>query len=113
MTVSSRHIRHDWPEWVDWHTQKTIKTMCDVRSRPSLCGIPGITYQPETVEVNGKVKWGWCGRCVQATWPYYMPPALTSEVTHPAIIELHQKAMAALAPQYRHYFDLRFARNCN
>lgn len=98
--ITTRHIRHDWPEWVDWNNQKTVKTMCGVRSRPGLCGIPGITEQSAVVEKNGKRVWGWCMHCVRSTFPYYLPPALSADVTSPAILDLHAKAQAAIRQQY-------------
>ena len=98
--ISTRHIRKDWPEWVDWQNQKTVSTMCGVRSQPHLCGIPGITEQDPIVERSGVKAWGWCGRCVKATWNYYKPPALLPHLTDPAIIALHRKAQEALVMQY-------------
>lgn len=99
-SITTRHIRHDWPEWVDWHTQKSVKTMCGVRSRPGLCGIPGITEQESVVEKNGRKVWGWCMNCVRATFPYYLPPALTLYVTSPEIIALHKRSRETILPQY-------------
>lgn len=98
--ITTRHIRHDWPEWIDWNNQKTVKSMCGVRTQPHLAGIPGITKQEAVVEVNGKRVWGWCTPCVKNTWPYYMPPALTVDVTSPEILGLHVMARACLAQQY-------------
>ena len=109
-SITTRHIRHDWPEWVDWENQKTVKTMCGVRSRPGLCGIPGITEQNATVMKNGREVWGWCMHCVRFTFPYYLPPALTVDVTSPAILELHRAAREAIKPQYVSYLRGRLRR---
>ncbi len=99
--ISTRHIRKDWPEWVDWQNQKTVSTMCGVRSQPHLSGIPGITKQPRIVERAGKRTWGWCRHCVKTTWPYYRPPALTADITSRAILNLHILAQQELVSQYR------------
>lgn len=101
--ISSRHIRHDWPEWVDWDNQKSVKTMCGARSRPGLCGVPGVSKQESVVIKNNKQVWGWCQPCVSKTFPYYLPPALTAYVTRPEIIWLHEQARRELAPQYHNY----------
>jgi hypothetical protein len=107
MDIATRHIRHDWPEWVDWDNQKTVKTMCGVRSRPGLCGIPGITKQSAVVERNGRKVWGWCMNCVTSTFPYYRPPALTADVTSAAIIGLHDEAREQLSRQMAfHYIGM-------
>lgn len=100
MDITTRHIRHDWPEWIDWNNQKSVKTMCGVRSRPGLCGVPGVTNQSAVVEKNGRKVWGWCMRCVVATFPYYLPPALTVDVTSQAILDLHAKAREEIKNQY-------------
>lgn len=99
-SITTRHIRHDWPEWVDWDNQKSVKTMCGVRSRPGLCGIPGVTEQNAVVEKNGREVWGWCTHCVRATFPYIFPPALTSDVAPQEIFLLHYRARAAIVRQY-------------
>lgn len=99
--ISTRHIRKDWPEWVDWPNQKTVSTMCGVRSRPGLCGIPGITNQPQIVERSGVKAWGWCGRCVNSTWPYLMPPVLSKDITSTVILDLHRSAQEQLVRQYK------------
>jgi hypothetical protein len=103
--ITTRHIRHDWPEWVDWNNQKTVKTMCGVRSRPGLCGIPGITEQSAVVEKNGRKVWGWCMHCVRITFPYYLPPALTVDVTSPVILDLHTRARDELHYQFYSWYN--------
>lgn len=99
--ISTRHIRKDWPEWVDWQNQKTVSTMCGVRSQPRLCGIPGITFQPIIVERAGGKAWGWCRHCVKKTWPYYLPPALEAGITSTVILDLHRSAQEQLVVQYK------------
>lgn len=106
-SITTRHIRHDWPEWIDWHTQKSIKTMCGVKSQPHLCGIPGITKQDPVIQKGGKTVWGWCMRCVTATWPYLLPPALTVDVAPQAILDLHTNMQRAIAPQRLSYLKRR------
>lgn len=101
MDIRTRHIRKDWPEWVDWQTQSSVRTMCGVRSRPGLSGIPGVTQQKLLVEHNGGKAWGWCSVCVRRTFPYYLPSALDENVTAPEILTLHERAREFLAPQYR------------
>lgn len=109
-SISTRHIRHDWPEWIDWNNQKTVKTMCGVRSRPGLCGIPAITEQAPVVTKGKYQVWGWCMNCVKETFPFYMPPALTEDVTDLAILELHGRARQELARQYYRYLKSRSKR---
>jgi hypothetical protein len=95
MTVTTRHIRHDWTGWVDWQSnvQRTVKTVCGVRSQPHLCGIPGVTKQERVVrKTNGTTVWGWCDRCVQLVWPFLNPPALNSDIAPQAILDLHSAA---------------------
>lgn len=103
MTITTRHIRHNWPEWVDWTEQKTVKSACGVRTTPKLSGIPGVTEQPLVVyDAAGVARWGWCARCVRHTWPYLSPPGLTLEVAPQAILDLHEQARKILAPmRYR------------
>lgn len=63
--IVSRHIRHDWRTWDDSQDQKTVKTLCDVKSRPGLCGIPGVTSQSLWMKRKSDSKYalGWCWRC--------------------------------------------------
>lgn len=60
--VKSRHIRHDYNTWVNWE-QNTVSTLCGMKTRFRLAGIPGVTEQPQFVDVNGKRYYGWCPRC--------------------------------------------------
>lgn len=61
--ISTRHIRHDWQTFVDWE-QKSVRTCCGVTTKRHLAGIPGVTEQPQIVEVSGRKLWGWCMNCV-------------------------------------------------
>lgn len=97
--IATRHIRHDWSGWVDWQAQKSVKTLCNVKSKPHLCGIPGVTEQAFLVTRAGTPTWGWCMNCVRHLWPYLMPPALGPGIAPQAIIDLHQNAQSILAPQ--------------
>lgn len=62
--IVSRHIRHDWQTWNDDQNQKTIRSICNVRTKPHLAGIPGVTSQPFWVTTKaGDVAFGWCWQC--------------------------------------------------
>lgn len=99
--IAGRHIRRDWPEWVEWQRQGVVRTMCGKRSRPGLCGIPGVTQQDRIVTNKAGLRmWGWCSSCVMETYPYYLPPALTSDIAPDAIFGLHVSAMAELVDQH-------------
>lgn len=110
--ITTRHIRSDWSEWVDWPgtVQKTVSTMCGTRTKVHLAGIPGITQQEPIVEVGGKRKWGWCMRCLLNLWPYLLPPALTKEITAPAIFDLHLDAQRTIQAQRLSYLRSQYKR---
>lgn len=65
-SIRNRHIRHDWQTFVDWE-QKSVRTMCGVTTKRHLAGIPTVTTQDIFPEIDGKPRFGWCTRCVQAT----------------------------------------------
>jgi len=62
LAISNRHIRHDWQTFVDWE-QSSVKTVCGVKTRRHLAGVPGITEQPLVVSVGDKQAVGWCVQC--------------------------------------------------
>lgn len=101
--ISTRHIRHDWDRWFDNPDQNTVKTMCGVRSRTGLCGIPGITKQPEVVEKSGRRVWGWCMSCVRATW---RDSACLTEAdvmdgyTNQAVLDQYKNLRSVIAKQF-------------
>lgn len=57
--IAGRHVRWDWQTFVEW-PQKSARTLCGMTSQARLCGIPGITEQPQIVGD----KFGWCLRCI-------------------------------------------------
>jgi hypothetical protein len=46
-------------------------------------------------------------KCVTATFPYYLPPALSTDVTSQAILDLHEEARFQLVWQYRKHLLAR------
>jgi hypothetical protein len=65
VTISNRHIRHDWQTFVDWD-QVSVRSLCGSTTRRGLAGIPGVTDQPAIVAVKDKQKWGWCSACLRS-----------------------------------------------
>ena len=116
--ISTRHIRHDWDRWFDNPDQTTVKTMCGVRSRTGLCGIPGITKQPEVVEKSGRRVWGWCMGCVRATWrdsSLVNGQDVDNGLTTQAIVDLYKELRRVISKQYYSYLkaELKRAENTN
>lgn len=100
MVMAGRHIRHDWQTFVDWE-QKSVRTVCGKTSTFNAVGIPGVTDQPEEVEVRGKKYFGWCTMCsvnvyVQADniW------CNKSDDMHPYIFPMYTDVLRILEPIY-------------
>jgi hypothetical protein len=96
--ITTRHIRHDWLTWNDTQDQRSIKTLCNVKSRPGLCGIPGVTEQKPRVYKDGKFVWGWCNTCVRcaAHKLKFLPEGSAPK----EIISLYRAARSAIREQY-------------
>lgn len=104
MTITNRHIRHDWQTWVDWK-QNTVRTVCGVTTRQHLAGIPGITPQALIVDTAAGKRWGWCTKCV--TRAFF--ENIMDEVTHPDIKDRYLTFRTVITPQYMAYLDARKA----
>lgn len=111
--ISSRHIRHDWQTFVDWQ-QKSVKTVCGVTTRRNLAGIPGVTDQPEVVEVKGVKKWGWCTACIRSS-KYDLDQVekdmLAGEITvDETVRKMYDRFATAVLPQYLWWKDQELKR---
>lgn len=98
MAMAGRHIRHDWQTFVNWE-QKSVRTVCGKTSTFNAVGIPGVTEQPEEVEVKGKKYFGWCTLC--AVYSYQSAfKAYDGEDMHPYIIPMYEGLIAIVEPVF-------------
>lgn len=101
MPVAGRHIRHDWQTFVDWE-QKSVRTACGRTTSRHLAGIPGVTHQPEIVNVAGSAMVGWCVPC-SVKVNKRAESALISENFHPYIKPMYESVLEVVAPIYDAY----------
>lgn len=87
--ISTRHIRHDWNRWFDLDSPATTLTMCGVRSRVGLTGIPTVTSQPLVVMSFDRAKWGWCVRCCYNAYVEILSLDITA--TSPEIASVYRR----------------------
>lgn len=103
MAMAGRHIRHDWQTFVDWE-QKSVRTVCGKTSTFNAVGIPGVTEQPEEVEVKGKKYFGWCTLCsVLAMRVAENAVTGRSGEIHPYILPMYQDVFRVTYPVYDVY----------
>lgn len=100
--ISNRHIRHDFYTWLDIGTTKTVKTVCGVRSRPGLVGIPTVTLQPPVVSRGGNVFWGWCPRCCYLVYRHISSINFDA-ITSPAIANEYKELAFIIEPAAEFY----------
>lgn len=101
MAMAGRHIRHDWQTFVDWE-QKSVRTLCGKTSTFNAVGIPGVTPQPEEVEVKGKKYFGWCTLC--AVLAYRESSRVYGlEDIHPYILPMYSDVLQTTLPIYLEY----------
>lgn len=101
MAMAGRHIRHDWQTFVNWE-QKSVRTVCRKTTTFNAVGIPGVTEQPEIVEVNGKKVFGWCTNC--SVYAYRDAfPAYESQDMHPYIVPMYEGVFEIIAPIFQAY----------
>ncbi len=95
MPIGNRHVRHDWQTFVDWR-QKSVKTMCGVKTRSELAGIPGVTEQPTVLKTIDKDIYGWCIACCYETCLY--AEAALSKDLHPYIRAMYEGTAEIVRP---------------
>lgn len=101
MAVGGRHIRHDWKTWVDFE-QKSVRTVCNATTKRHLAGIPGVTEQPEIVEINDKKYFGWCTRCAVGAFRD-MDNTMVDEDLHPYIRPMYEGMRQVIEPIVARY----------
>lgn len=100
MAVAGMHIRHDWQTFVEWD-QKSVRTLCRKTSAARLTGIPGVTDQPDVMEVGGKKIYGWCTLC--AVDAYSLIGDTLPENVHPYIYPMYLDVARITSPIYDAY----------
>jgi hypothetical protein len=103
MAVGGRHIRHDWKTWVD-SEQKSVRTLCGATTKRHLAGIPGVTEQPEIVEINDKKYFGWCTRCAVSSWRE-LHNVVVDEDVHPYIRPMYDGMRVIIEPIVARYYE--------
>lgn len=100
MAVAGMHIRHDWQTFVDWE-QKSVRTLCGKTSASHLAGIPGVTDQPDVIEVKNKKVYGWCTTCARLAMGV-AENALSRRLgdIHPYILPMYQDVYLITFPIY-------------
>lgn len=107
MAVAGMHIRHDWQGFVDWD-QKSVRTLCGKTSARHLAGIPGVTDQPDVIEVNNKKVYGWCTRCSVSAFSTADAVAAGRYHTidiHPYILPMYEDVRDILGPVNKAWWD--------
>ena len=102
--IHTRHIRHDWRTFNDRQDQRTVKTLCNVKTRPGLAGIPGITTQRIKVPSrDGKPSWGWCVTCAMNA--YIAASNDNLDDAPDQIKDLYDCLIIETEPMYHYYMD--------
>lgn len=102
--IHTRHIRHDWRTFNDRQDQRTVKTLCNVKTRPGLAGIPGVTPQPTKVpSKEGKESWGWCVMCARQAFIEARNDNLDNAPEK--VKDLYDNLIIETEPMYRYYVD--------
>lgn len=102
MVMAGRHIRHDWQQFVPWE-QKSVRTLCGKTSTWNATGIPGVTEQPEVVEVGNKKVFGWCSACSVSAYQTAEHVTTGRVIVDENIFELYDRVARITGPIYDKY----------
>lgn len=102
MVMAGRHIRHDWQQFIAWD-QKSVRTLCGKTSTWNATGIPGVTEQPETVEVKDKKYFGWCTMCSVSAFQTAEHITTGRVAVVDSILDLYVEVYRITAPVYDAY----------